>query len=66
MSRSGTCTMCEEAPATTTWGFPVCASCHVGLSALHADLQQMEAEDPELKRLGEEAEDAFRRWLDAS
>jgi hypothetical protein len=60
----GVCTMCEEAPATTTWGFPVCQDCADGLDVLHTELQQMEAADPELAAAGERAEAAFKKFLE--
>jgi hypothetical protein len=31
--------MCEDAPATTTWGFPVCGACAEWLTQLDADLR---------------------------
>lgn len=35
------CSMCEQAWATTTWGFPVCQPCSDWLDRLHAELQAM-------------------------
>jgi hypothetical protein len=34
------CTMCEEAPATTSWGFPVCQPCADWLTFLDAELRK--------------------------
>lgn len=59
----GTCTMCEQAPATTHYGFPVCQPCCDGLIALDADLKQMEAQDPELARLGRAVEESWEKLL---
>lgn len=56
---TGLCTMCEEAPATTTWGFPVCQPCADFLAMLDDDLKRMEAGDSALKVAGERVEAAF-------
>lgn len=61
----GTCTMCEDAPATTTWGFPVCQPCADMLTMLDADLKKMEDGDPALKVAGERVEEAHRRFIEA-
>jgi hypothetical protein len=61
-SDMGTCTMCEEAPATTTWGFPVCQPCADALSMLDEDLKKMEAGDPALKVAGERVEAAWAEF----
>lgn len=34
------CTMCEEAPATTTYGFPVCQECRDWLIYLDGELKK--------------------------
>lgn len=57
-----TCTMCEQAHATTTWGFPVCQPCADWLLSTDAELKQMEADDPDLAEAGREVEEAFRRF----
>lgn len=59
----GICTMCEEAPATTTWGFPVCQPCADGLDATQSDLKEMEAEDPHLAALGRRVEASAARFF---
>ncbi len=59
------CSMCERAPATTTWGLPVCQPCADALDQTQADLKQMEAEDPHLAELGRRVEDSFSEWLEA-
>lgn len=56
------CTMCEEAPATTTRGFPVCQPCADWLTVLNADLTQMEAEDPALAEAGRRVDEAIARF----
>jgi hypothetical protein len=62
----GFCTLCEQAPATTVWGFPVCQSCATGLGSLDVELQVMETFDPELaatgKRIEEAVEEVQRRF----
>lgn len=60
----GTCTMCDERPATTTYGAPVCQPCHAGLVGLDVDLKRMEADDPHLAELGRRVDDAARRYFD--
>lgn len=57
----GLCTMCEEQPATTTWGFPVCQDCADMLTALNGELKEMEAADPELAEAGRRVEESFAR-----
>lgn len=37
------CAMCEGAPATTTWGLPVCQDCADGLTWLDGELAREEA-----------------------
>lgn len=59
------CSMCESSPATTTWGLPVCQDCADGLDSLQGELRAMEEADPELARLGERAEEAMRRYIEA-
>lgn len=56
------CTMCDEAPATTTWGWPVCQPCADWLRVLHAELQEMEANDPALAESRRRVDDAIRRF----
>jgi hypothetical protein len=36
------CSMCEDAPATTTWGFPVCLPCAAWLDGLDVALRDEE------------------------
>lgn len=55
----GICTMCENDLATTTWGFPVCQTCHDGLVGTQAMLEEMEAEDPALAEAGRRVEESF-------
>ena len=59
----GLCTMCEQAPATTRWGFPVCQHCFDGLVETQADLEAMEADDPALAEAGRRVEESFARFL---
>lgn len=59
------CTMCEAAPATTIWGFPVCQMCSDALDSTQAVLKEMEAEHPHLAELGQRVESSFRRFLAA-
>jgi hypothetical protein len=54
---------CEDAPATTRWGFPVCQDCYDDLVDLDGVLKTMEADDPELKAAGERVEESWRRLL---
>lgn len=42
------CTLCEDRPATTSWGLPVCDECKAFLGRLDVDLKAMEDADPEL------------------
>lgn len=56
------CTMCEEAPATTNWGLPVCQECADMLTRLDGNLKEMEADDPELAELGRRAEAECEKW----
>lgn len=51
------CFSCHAAPATTTWGFPVCQDCSDSLDSLHAELQQMEKDDPVLGAIAERIDD---------
>ena len=60
---SETCANCEEAPATTVWGFPVCEPCKSWLASIDGDLRAMEDSSPELKTLGERVE---RLWAEHS
>jgi hypothetical protein len=60
------CSMCEQAPATTTWGFTVCQPCADWLSTLDGDVKAMEAADPELAEAGRQVEDAFRQYREAN
>lgn len=59
------CTMCEEAPATTTYGAPVCQLCREWLVGLNGDLDAMEKADPALRKAAGEVADAARRFFDA-
>jgi hypothetical protein len=60
----GVCTMCEQAPATTTWFAPVCQPCADMLGSLDADLKEMEAADPALAEMGRRVEESARRVFD--
>lgn len=51
------CTLCNGARATTMAPFPVCQSCAEGLADLQAELDEMEANDPELKKSGDACRD---------
>lgn len=42
-----TCSMCEDADATTAWGFPVCQDCYDGLVWLHEELAKEEFPEPD-------------------
>lgn len=55
------CSFCEEAPATTTWGLPVCQPCEDFLRGLNDDLTAMEADDPDLAVKGRAVEEAAQR-----
>jgi hypothetical protein len=55
--------MCEDAPATTTWGFPVCQDCHDDLVETQAMLERLEAEDPALAEAGRKVEAAWDRFI---
>lgn len=57
------CTMCEQEPATTTWGLPVCQPCADGLDETQQMLAEEEAADPHLAELGQRVEDLFARFL---
>ena len=57
------CTLCESAPATTTWGFPVCQPCADALSETQAELKQMEADDPHLAELGRRVEESAAEFF---
>lgn len=37
--KPGACSMCQERPATTTWGFPVCQQCADFLTRLDGELR---------------------------
>lgn len=50
------CTMCEQAPAETTWGLPVCQPCADWLNRLHGDLEREEAAEPTLAEAGRAVE----------
>lgn len=58
-ARDVVCTFCEEAPATTTWGFPTCATCRAFLEVLDSELAAMEADDPHLAAAAEAARGAL-------
>lgn len=59
MSEPGECTMCEEEPATTRYGLPVCQSCHDWLTNTVAPaLADMEAACPDCAGQGWTAEHA--------
>ena len=60
---SDMCSMCDSRPATEVYGLPVCGACHGGLTSLQADLEDMEAADPNLKELGERIERSCRKYL---
>lgn len=60
------CTMCEQVPATTTYGFSVCQSCYDELFTLDAELKSMEAVDPELAEAGRRAEEALKMLNDST
>lgn len=51
------CTMCRVQPATTRYGAPVCQGCYNGLVELQGKLEELEAQDPELRALGERIEE---------
>lgn len=57
------CAMCEERPATTVYGLPVCDECQAMLNTLDGDLKEMEAADPELAELGRRIEEGCRAIL---
>lgn len=57
--------MCDEAPAVTTWGAPVCQPCADTLNGLHGELQAMEAADPELAEAGRKVEEAAKALFEA-
>ena len=57
------CSMCEEAPATDSYGLPVCENCFDMLTGLEKTLGEMEAKDPKLKRLGERVEESCHKYL---
>ena len=59
----GTCTMCEQAPATRVYFAPVCDACHDGLEATNESLVQAEANNPELAELGRKVDESLRRVL---
>lgn len=40
--RQSLCSMCQELPATTTWGLPVCQPCADWLAWLDDELKQLE------------------------
>lgn len=54
------CTLCGKAPATTTYGYPVCQPCHDWLVDIDGHLAEMEADDPVLRELGKQIEQAWR------
>lgn len=53
------CSMCNEAVATHSWGLPVCEACHNWLKSIDSELLKIEASDPEVKRLGDQIEEAM-------
>lgn len=58
-----TCTQCGEEQATTTYVFPVCKGCYLWLQDLQVELDLMEKNDPELKRLGDEIDEIVKRMI---
>lgn len=62
MSEPNLCTMCESAPAETTWGFPVCSDCASDLTELQGELEAMERDDPALAAQGRRVEESFARF----
>lgn len=62
------CSMCEDAEATTTWGFPVCQFCADWLTRLDADLRsEFGAYDVPVERYIDRARRAIRqRHADAT
>jgi hypothetical protein len=54
------CSLCEQDPATTSYGFPVCAACRAFLERLDVDLKAMEAADPELARIANRSSKPYR------
>lgn len=60
----GTCTMCEEEPATTTWIFPVCQSCYQALADTQEMLEKTEAEDPALAEQGRRVEESWLEFVE--
>ena len=60
----GMCSMCGENKATTEWGLPVCQWCFDSLTETQADLEELEAQDPELKALGSQVEESIKEYLD--
>lgn len=56
------CTLCEERPATTSWGLPVCDECHGFLGRLDVELKAMEDADPELAALAGIFEDRTKPY----
>lgn len=55
------CTMCDEEPATTSFGAPVCEGCREWLVGLQGELAEMEGADPDLARKGRAVDEAAQR-----
>jgi hypothetical protein len=66
MAAAVLCGMCQElgletkATVLDKWPQPVCHACDKWLTDLGGELKDMEEQDPELRRLGQEAEEAYR------
>lgn len=58
---NGICTMCGRAPATTTYGYPVCQPCHDWLVDIDGHLAEMEAIFPDLADAARKVDEEWRR-----
>lgn len=60
----GTCTMCQQAPATVVWFAPVCQPCAAWLDGLDVDLVMMESVEPDVAEASRAVDEALRREAD--